>query len=62
MDHIYQLILELLEDAQKLQKRNNEIMDLMHFKISIAREWLTKLPKKCALLSEKSNSSCTEEN
>jgi len=37
-------------------------MDLMHFKISVAREWLTKSPKKRALSSEESNSSGTEEN
>lgn len=54
--------MEYREDSQKLRKRNNDIMDLMHFKISVAREWLTKSPKKRAFLSEESNSSDTEEN
>lgn len=54
--------MEYREDAQKLLKRKNEIMDLMHFKIAVAREWLTKSPNKRALSSEESNSSDTEEN
>jgi len=53
--------MEYREDSQKLRKRNNDIMDLMHFKISVAREWLTKSLKKRAFLSEESNSSDTEE-
>jgi len=54
--------MEYREDAQKLLKRKNEIMDLMHFKIAVAREWLTKSPNKRALSSEELNSSDTEEN
>lgn len=54
--------MEYREDAQKLRKRNNDIMDLMHFKISVAREWLTKSAKKRAFTSEESNLSDTEEN
>jgi len=54
--------MEYREDAQKLLKRKNEIMDLMNFKIAVAREWLTKSPNKRALSSEESNSSDTEEN
>ena len=54
--------MEYKEDTQKLLKRKNEIMDLMHFKITVAREWLTKSPNKRALSSEESNSSDTVEN
>ena len=43
--------MEYREDVQKLQKRKNEIKDIMHFKIAVAREWLTKSPNKRALLS-----------